>query len=67
MTPRTTKRQRLERAGWVYVAGWLRQERGEQVNAEIRTVAEEAERIGSSGQERRGRPLSAQAKATPRE
>lgn len=59
MTPRNTKRQRLERAGWLHVSGWLPRAEAEPVAERIDAHASEAERIGESGQERRGRPRKA--------
>lgn len=55
-TPRNTKRQRLERAGWQHVAGWLPRDEAEAVQNMMRKHAPHAEQIGTTGQAHRGRP-----------
>lgn len=47
-TPRNTKRQRLEAAGYRHVSGWLPAARADWVEAEIAEHAEKAERIAET-------------------
>lgn len=55
-TPRNTKRQRLERAGWRYVSGWLPADEAQDVAVMLKKREPVAEKIGASGPRRRGRP-----------
>ena len=50
MTPRTTKRQRLEAAGYRHVSGWLPADTGDyrEVVAAIEQHAAEVERIAET-------------------
>jgi hypothetical protein len=54
---KSTKRSRLQAAGWVYVEGWLPMRNGQWLDvwADIAQFAEEAERIANTPQPM-GRP-----------
>jgi hypothetical protein len=47
-TPRTTKSQRLETAGYRHVSGWLPAERAEEIKMEIAAHINDVERIGET-------------------
>lgn len=48
MTPRNTKRQRLEAAGWRHVSGWLPAHIASEVRMEIAIAEAEVERIAET-------------------
>lgn len=48
MTPRNTKRQRLEAAGYIHVAGWLPTMKALVVEANIASHREEVHRIAET-------------------
>lgn len=52
---RQNRKRRLERAGFIYVAGWLRPEFGKRAQAQIDAYREEVERIANEDAPR-GRP-----------
>ena len=59
--PRSTKRQRLNRAGYVQVSGWLPRKYGETVRTQIEMHREDVERIAKT-EGKPGRPFIAKEK-----
>lgn len=55
MTPNTTKRQRLESAGYRHVAGWVPQAYAVKVEYQIAAHAEDVQRIAETSKPS-GRP-----------
>lgn len=55
MTPRTTKRQRLETAGYRHVSGWVSIADADEVAAMVEYHAEDVQRIGET-LKKSGRP-----------